>query len=138
MCGSSSFSPSKKPWIELTTELTVFFAALIGVSIADLIPFQTVVAVVLIPLNTVETVLFTDSNTVETLLLIPSTTVEIAVLMPFQTVDAVLLIELNAVETADFTALSFVVTVETMLVHIPVKKATINRNLMNALVAFII
>ena len=55
------------------TPLTVFLAASIGVTIADLIPFHTVVAVDFIVLNTVLIVEDTVLNTVEIVLLIPFT-----------------------------------------------------------------
>ena len=110
MWGKEIFIPEKKPLIASTTDFTLFFAASIGVVIADFIPFHTEVAVDLIPLNTEDTVLFTELNTEDTLLLIPSTTVVIAVLMPFHTVVATLFIALNTVVTTVFTAFTTVVT----------------------------
>ena len=67
MCGRDNFMFAKKPLIASTTDLTLVFAASIGVIMAFLIPFQTVDAVDLILLNTDVTVDLTALNTPETL-----------------------------------------------------------------------
>lgn len=117
ICGSCSLHPEKKPLILSSADLTVFFAASIGVVIADLMPFHTDVAVDLILLNTEETVDFTLLNTEETLLLMPSTTVEIADLIPFHTVDATVLMALNTVVTVVLIAFTTVDTFVLIAAH---------------------
>ena len=86
--------PEKNPLMASTTPLTLFFAASIGVMIADFIPFQTEVAVLLMLLNTEDTVLFTALNTVLTVFLIAFTGVVTDVFTPFHTVAAVFLMAL--------------------------------------------
>lgn len=98
--------------IAFTTDCTLLLAASIGVMIADLMPFHTLVAVLFIPLNTEDTVLFTELNTELTLFLIPSTTVLIADLMPFHAVVATDFIAPNTVVTMDFIVFN---TVETFV-----------------------
>ena len=99
MSGSFSFSPAKKPLMASTTRFTVSVAFSIGVVMAVLMAFQTVVAVVLMPLNTVVTLLFTPSKTPVTLAFAPSAAPVMVVLMPFQTLV-----------TKPFTALKMLVT----------------------------
>ena len=71
------------------TSDTVFFAALIGVSMADLMPFHTVVTVDFTLLNTLLTVPFTALTAVDTVLFAVLMAVSMADLIPFHIDDAV-------------------------------------------------
>lgn len=117
ICGSCSLHREKKLLILSSADLTVFFAASIGVVIADLMLFHTDVAVDLIPLNIEEIVDFTLLNTEDTLLLMPSTTVKIATFIPFHTVDATVLMALNTVVTVVLIAFTTADTFVLMAVH---------------------
>ena len=117
MCGNEIFMPEKNPLMASTTPLTLFFAASIGVVIADFIPFHTEVAVDLIPLKILVTVLFTELNTLVTVDLIALTGVVTAVFTAFHTVVAVLFIALNTVVTTDLMALTTVVTTVFIAFH---------------------
>lgn len=110
MCGSEIFMPEKNPLMASTTPLTLFFAASIGVVIADFMPFHTEVVVDLIPLKMLVTVLFTELNTLVTVDLIALTGVVTAVFTAFHTAGRRALYRIDTVVTTDLMALTTVVT----------------------------
>lgn len=82
MWGSSSFKPEKKPLIASMAAFTFSLALSMGVVIAVLMAFHTLVAVSLMPLNISETVVFTAVKTVLIFVLIPSAIFETVVFIP--------------------------------------------------------
>ena len=83
MWGSSSFKPEKKPLIASMAAFTFSLALSMGVVIAFLMAFHTVVAVSLIPLKMLLIVVLIELNTLLTVVFMPFMTLEIVVEMAF-------------------------------------------------------